>query len=139
MTDSTAHNIGVIQKVCQELDVDAADCPKTLLCNIHLLVLFQNKLKESYDEVQQSFGTKKLDDCFTVDVDFKDENFILKVIKCLTNFVNKENSAKSWNRHSHFSQFIASKTNETIALKDHRFNRLNDCCLVVLYHFDDIT
>ena len=52
--------------------------------------------------------------------------------------MNSENSAKPWNRYSHFSQFISPKTNETISLKDHRFNRLNDCCLVVLYHFDDI-
>ena len=109
MTVSTAHNIGVIQKVCGELDVDEADCPKTLLCNIHPLMLFQSKLKEFYDEIQKTFGTKKLDDCFTVDVDFKDENLILKAIKCLTNFVNKENSAKPWNRYSHFSQFIAPK------------------------------
>ena len=92
-----------------------------------------------YSEIQLSFGSKKLDDCFTVDVDFKRENFILKAIKCLTNFVNEENSAKPWNRFSHFSQYIAPKQNETISLKDHRFNRLNDCCcLVVLHHFDDI-
>ena len=38
-----------------------------------------------------------------------------------------------------FSQFIAPKVNETIPLKDHRFNRLNDCCLTALYHFDDIS
>lgn len=63
---------------------------------------------------------------------------MLKSIKCLTKFVNKENSAKPWNRHSHFSSFISPKTNETIELKDHRFNRLNDCCMLLLYHLDDI-
>ena len=139
MSDSTAHNIGVMQKVCEELSIEESDCPKTLLCNIHPLMMFQTKLKECYNDIQQSFGTKKLDACFTVDIDFKDENFILKGIKCLTNFVNKENSAKPWNRFSDFSQFISPKTNETISLKDHRFNRLNDCCLTVLYHFDDIS
>ena len=138
MTDSTAHNIGVTQKVCEKLNVDEADCPKSLLCNIHPLILFQNKLKEFYNEIQQSFGTKKLNNCFTVEMDFEDENFILKAIKCLTNFLNKENSAKPWNRYSQFSQFIAPKNNETISLKDHRFNRLNDCSLVAFYHFDDI-
>ena len=60
-------------------------------------------------------------------------------MKCLTNFVNNEYSAKPWNRFSECSQFIAPKVNETIALKDHRFNRLNDCCLTALYHFDDIS
>ena len=116
MTDSTAHNIGVIEKVCQELNVDEADCPKTLLCNIHPLMMFQGKIKEMFSEIQQSFGLKKLDQCFTVDIDFKDENFILKAIKCMTNFVNKENSAKPWNCFSDFCQFISPKVNETIAL-----------------------
>ena len=37
---------------------------------------------------------KAIDDCFTVDMNFKNENFVLKAIKCLTNFVNEENSAK---------------------------------------------
>ena len=138
MSDSTAHNLGVTELLCEDLEIEENDRPQTLLCNIHPLMLFQNKQKELYSEIQQSFGTKKLDDCFTVDVDFKDENFVVKAIKCLTNFVNKENCAKPWNRHSHFSKFIAPKKNETIALKDHRFNRLSDCCLLVLYHFDDI-
>ena len=52
--------------------------------------------------------------------------------------VDKENSAKQWNCYSHFSRFITAKKNETIKLKDRRFNRLNDCCLVLLYHIDDI-
>ena len=138
MTDSTAHNLGVTELVCQELGIDEEDSPKTLLCNIHPLMCFQNKLKEFYNEVQQSFGNKKLDSCFTVDIDFKDENFVLKSIKCLTNFVNRANSAKPWNRHSHFTAHISPKPNETIELKDHRFNRLNDCCMVLLYHLDDI-
>ena len=52
--------------------------------------MFQTKLKELYKDIQQSFGSKKLDECFTVDVDFKNENFVLKASKCLTNLVNEE-------------------------------------------------
>ena len=59
-------------------------------------------------------------------------------MKCLSNFINKDNSAKPWNRHSHFSKFILPKKNLSITLKDHRFNRLNDCATSVLYHMDDI-
>ena len=53
-------------------------------------MLFQNKLKELYNDIQLSFGFKRLDECFTVDVDFKNENFVLKAIKCLSNFVNEK-------------------------------------------------
>ena len=107
MTDSTAHNIVVIEKVCKDLEVE--NVPKTLLCNVHPLMMFQGKLKEFFTEVQQSLGARKLDDCFTGDTDFKDEIFVYKSIKCLSNFVNKENSAKPWNRFSHFNKFIAPK------------------------------
>ena len=37
-----------------------------------------------------------------------------------------------------FLTIYNSYKNETIELKDHRFNRLNYCCLVLLYHIDDI-
>ncbi len=106
MTDSTAHNIGVMNMVCEDLDLEDQG-PKTLLCNIHPL-MFQNKLKELYNEIQLSFGSKKLDDCFTVDVDFKNENFILKAINCLT-IANEENSAKPWNRYSHLVRSLLQK------------------------------
>ena len=34
--------------------------------------------------------------------------------------------------------FIKPKENHSLSLKDHRFNRLNDCALAILYHIDDI-
>ena len=83
-------------------------------------------------------GKNKIKECFLVDVDFHSESFVLKSIKCLSNFISKEYSAKPWNRCSHFSEFIKSKENMAISLKDHRFNRLQDCCFSLLYHLDDI-
>ena len=41
VTDSTAHNLGVIEQVCEELEVEQV--PKTLLCNAHPILMFQNK------------------------------------------------------------------------------------------------
>ena len=41
MTDSTSHNLNVIEMVCEELEVESV--PKTLLCNAHPLMLFQHK------------------------------------------------------------------------------------------------
>ena len=84
MTDSTPHNIGVTEKVCEKLEVPVEEAPKNLVCNVHPLMLFQGKFKEFYGELQNSLGVKKLDDCFTVDIDFKDENFVMKSKKCFT-------------------------------------------------------
>ena len=34
--------------------------------------------------------------------------------------------------------FYKSQKNESLSLKDHRFNRIFECCLRVLHHLDDI-
>lgn len=60
MIDSTAHNIGVMEKVCAEFNIDNDQCPKTILCNVHPVMMFQTKLKELFNEIQDSLGTKKL-------------------------------------------------------------------------------
>ena len=138
MTDSTEHNLGVIEKVCEELAVEETDIPLTLVCNVHPLMMFQDKVKKLCHVLHTSLGAKKISECFLVDIDFQNESFVVKAMKCLTNFINKDFSAKPWNRYSHFTQFIRPKQNKSITLKDHRFNRLFDCALCVLYHMDDI-
>ena len=60
MIDSTAHNICVMEKVCAEFNIDNDQCPKTILCNVHPVMMFQTKLKELFNEIQDSLGTKKL-------------------------------------------------------------------------------
>ena len=109
MTDSTAHNLQVIEEVCQEFAVE--DVPGTFLCNVHPLMMLQGKVKELCQEIHNSLGKRKISDCFLVDVDFRNESFPVKAMKCLSNFINKDNSAKPWNRHSHFSKFILPKKN----------------------------
>ena len=91
MTDSTAHNMNVFEQVCEELDIEK---PSILLCNIHPIMMFQNKIKELCQKIHDSLGKNKINDCFLVDVEFRMESFVVKAIKCMSNFINKENSAK---------------------------------------------
>ena len=44
VTDSTEHNMGVIESVCEELGTDST--PDSLSCHIHPLMIFQKKLKQ---------------------------------------------------------------------------------------------
>ena len=104
--DSTSHNLEVTEAVCQELGVE--EVPRTLLCNVHPLMMFQGKIKELCQEIHDSLGNKKIHECFLVDVEFKNESFVLKSLKCLSNFINKD-YAKPWNSHTHFSKFICPK------------------------------
>ena len=57
---------------------------------------------------------------------------------CLCSFINGDYSSKPWNRQEHFDSFISPKQNESLSLKDHRFNRVFDCCINILHHLDDI-
>ena len=102
-------------------------------------MLFQQKIKALCQSIHDSLGKGKINDCFLVDVDFRSESFVIKAMKCLSNFINKENSAKPWNRYGHFTAFIKLKKNMSLCLKVHQFNRLGDCAITLLYHLDGIT
>ena len=136
MTDSLALNLGVLQMVSEKLNSEHNS--PNLLCNVHPLMMFQNKIKDLCQQIHDSIGKKRLHDCFMVDVEFTNKSFILKAQKCLSNFINKECSSKHWNWWDHFTEFIKPKENQLISFKDHHFNQLNYCCLTVLYHLDKI-
>ena len=135
MSDSTSHNLNVIESVCESYDVAP---PKALTCNIHPLMMMQRKVKDVFCVLHDTIGAEKLNQCFLSDVDFANDDFITKAIHCLSNFINKDHSAKPWNYHSHFNSHISPRKNKSVTLKDHRFNRLFVCCEGLTYHLDDI-
>ena len=57
MIGNTAHNLRVIGQVAEEIHVD--HIPKTLLCNVHPLMMFQGKIKELCQDIHNSLGNKK--------------------------------------------------------------------------------
>ena len=136
MTDSTAHNFGVIEHVFSELQIEIL--PDSLVCHVHPMMMFQRKVKDVRQEIHNALGPSIIKDCFTTDIDFHNQSFIYKAIICLTSFVNNEYSSKPWNRQQHFDAFISPKKNESISVKDHHFNRIFACCIHILYHVDDI-
>ena len=136
MTDSTAHNLGVIEDVCSVLQIE--NIPDSLVCHVHSMMMFQRKVKDVWEEIHDAFGTSTIKDCSITDIDFRNESLIYKAITCLAFFINNEYSSKSWNRQQHFDAFISPRKNESISVKDHRFNRIFNCCIHILYHVDDI-
>ena len=77
-------------------------------------------------------------DCFITEIEFKNESFIYKALTCLCSLINKDNSMKPWNKKDEFDSYIAPKKNMSLSMKDHRFNRLLECCIFIVYHMDDI-
>ena len=92
---------------------------------MHPLMTFQGIIKELCQDTHNSLVIKKIIESFLVNVDFKNESFVVKSIKCLPNFINQDYSAKPCNRSSHFAVFITPKKNKPLSLKDHRFNYLD--------------
>ena len=57
MTDSTAHNLGLIQDVCAKLERESV--PDSLICNKHPM-MFQRNVKQVWQEIHDAFGTKTI-------------------------------------------------------------------------------
>lgn len=115
MTESTTHSHTVIESVSEEVEVEKV--PGTLLCKTHLL-MFSRKIKElCQDNYKTLLGNKKINDYFLIDVELKNESFVLKSLKCFSNFINQDYSAKPWNRHSHFTNFIKPKEKPFVVLE----------------------
>ena len=113
MTDSTSHNIGVIDMVCTDLNVEKV--PPQLFCNVHPLMIFQNKIKDICQRIHNNLGKQRIKDCFLVDVEFQNESFVIKALTCLSNFINRDFSGKPC---QHFTDFIKPKENMSVTLKD---------------------
>ena len=90
MSDSAAYNIRVIENVCERLEVP--DKPKSTSLNND-----SGTAKEFWSDLHHKFGNTKLSEVFVVDIEFKNESFPTKALKCLSSFINKETSAKPWN------------------------------------------
>ena len=110
-------------RVCDDLQVDTAPC--TLLCNVHQLMMIDDvrrKLKDMCQQIHDSFRKQKISDCFLVGIEFQNRSFVIKAIKCLSDFINQRYSAKPWNHYNHFEEFIVPKENISLSLKGNRFN-----------------
>ena len=68
MTDSTAHNLGIIQDFCAECETESV--PDTLICNAHPMMIFQRKVKQVWQEIHDAFGANTIKNCFITYVYF---------------------------------------------------------------------
>ena len=125
-----------MEEVCSELD--SATVPPALVCHVHPMMMFQRCIKAVFQDIHDAIGNDNIKECFVTNVDFRNESFIYKAIACLCSFINSDYSSKPWNRQEHFDAFIHPKKNQSLSLKDHRFNRLFECCIRVLHHIDDV-
>ena len=96
MTDSTAHNLGVIQEVGAELGAESS--PLSLVSTVHPLMMMQGKVKSVFKEIHDALGTGIIKECFMVNIGFRNGSLFEKALNCLTSFISNEFSSKPWNR-----------------------------------------
>ena len=58
MTDSTLHDLGVIEMVCGEVQSEYA--PSSLVCNIHPLMIMQRKVKQLFQVIHEKIGNNEI-------------------------------------------------------------------------------
>ena len=82
----------------------------------------ERKLKDLSQEIDESLTKQKISDCFLVGTEFQKKLLVLKAIKCSSDFISQESSARPWNHCNHFEEFIAAKEKTPFTLKDNRLN-----------------
>ena len=106
MTDSTSHNLGFIQMVCEEVENEYV--LSSLKCNIHPLMMMQRKGKQLFQVIHDKIGINEINKCFTSMLISKVNLFHSKPLgvshPSLIDF-----STKPWNRQEHFDAFIYPK------------------------------
>ena len=52
--------------------------------------MFQAKAKEICHDIHNPLWNKKTAECSLVDIEFKHESFVIKLLECLSNFINND-------------------------------------------------
>ena len=72
---------------CRNVNVEKI--PQQLFCNVHPLIMFQNKIKRNSVKRYMNLGKQRIKEYF-LDVEFQSESFVIKALKCLSNFINSD-------------------------------------------------
>ena len=86
MTDSTAHNLKLFDSVCQ--DPGTEHTPTSVTCKMHVLMMFLRKAQKLFQDIHDGLGHAKKK--ILVNVDFKNQPFIVKALKCLSSIINND-------------------------------------------------
>ena len=137
ISDQCKTNKGLAVEVASKLGVTHQ--PGQIYCNIHPILMFDEKVKKMWQNLQKKIGAEKLFP--SISYSNLDQNTFTVALQCLDalmRFISPTFSHKAWSRHFQFNKFLEAKANCSFALKDHRFGQLATVCLIGLLHFNDV-
>ena len=120
MTDGTAHNLEVDEKVAEHLGSEHV--PEHLLCQVHPALMFSRKLQSFWGEVDNAIGPDKIFAGFSVSLSDQQVSVTQQWMDCVTRLVTHDFDQKPWNRASDFDLFISPLSNPAKRLIKERFN-----------------
>ena len=137
ISDQCKINKGLAEAVAQKLG--ATHKPGQVFCNIHPILMFDEKVKKKWSYLERQIGAEKLFPSLNY-ANLDQETFMVS-IQCLDGMmalISPGKSHKAWSRYFDFNRYISPKVNRAYCLKDRRFGQLPALCLVALHHFDDL-
>ena len=137
ISDQCKVNKGLAEEVATKLG--AIHKPGQVFCNIHPILMFDEKVKKKWCELEKKIGAEKLFPSLSY-ANLDQENFMVSVqcLDAMMSLISPGKSHKAWSRYFDFNRYISPNVNHAYCLKDRRFGQLPALCLVALHHFDDL-
>ena len=137
ISDQCKTNKGLAKEVAKYMGLEHE--PGQIYCNIHPVLMFDEKMKKVWQDLQIRIGADKIFPSFNYsNMDQETTVVILQGLDAIMRLVSPSYSHKAWSRYFQFNKFLGSKKNKAFAVKDRRFGALPASCLVGLHHFDDV-
>jgi len=139
MSDSTAHNINVPERVAEI--TNRSDVAGKLYDPVHTVLAWDNDFRKVIHEVETAMDIDKVSQGFLVGISIEKEvgTVSFDFLSWLLSLFGQEKLQKPWNCHTHFVAWMKARGKKIymFALKDARFACLPRCCAMALYHWDD--
>lgn len=137
ISDQCKTNKGLAKEVAQYMGLEHQ--PGQIYCNIHPVLMFDEKMKKIWQDLQIRIGAEKIFPSISYsNLDQETTIVIMQCLDALMRLVSPTFSHKAWSRYFQFNKFLGNRKNRAFAVKDRRFGALPASCLVALHHFDDI-
>ena len=105
--------------------------PGQIFCNIHPILMFDEKVKKVWQDLQIGIGAEKIFPSISYsNLDQETTIVILQCLDALMRLVSPSYSHKAWSRYFQFTKFLRIRKNRAFAVKDRGFGALPASCLV---------
>ena len=137
ISDQCKVNKGLTDNIARELGVSYS--PGQIYCNIHPILMFDEKMKKIWETCERKIGAEKLFPSLNY-ANLGQEKFMVSMqcLDAMMALVSPGKSNKAWSQYFNFNRYLDPRENHSHSLKDRRFGQLPALCLASLHHFDDI-